>query len=111
MFHFYINRWHVGGEYKGSQERKVVSAVSHGCVLEEDVTNIHEFAMDNWDERWIEGQGFSLFYRLELFGLHGLGEIRASGFDAEAEIEAMLFGVCNHAYAEAFRKSRTGRCS
>jgi hypothetical protein len=48
---------------------------------------------------------------LELFGLHGLGEIRASGFDAEAEIEAMLFGVCNHAYAEAFRKSRTGRCN
>jgi hypothetical protein len=35
--------------------------MSHGCILEEDVTNIHEFAMDNWDERWIEGQGFSLF--------------------------------------------------
>ena len=108
MLRFDIDGRHVGGKNGGFEESEIMCTMGNGCILEEDIPNIHKFAMDNWDERWIKCQGFTFFNHLQLFGLQSLSQIGPSGFNAKAEVKALLFGVSDHANAEAFSHGCAG---
>ncbi len=83
--------------------------MGNGCILEEDIPNIHKFAMDNWDETIDWMSRFHPFYHLQLFGLQSLSQIESSGFNAKSEVKA-LFGVSDHVNAEAFSHCCASTC-